>query len=255
MNGPSPPVPGFPSGIGRIDFRSYPDMAALARALADDVAARLADAVMARGNATLIVPGGASPGPLFDALCDADLPWADITISLSDERWVHVGDAGSNERLVRERLLEGRARKARFVSWRGAEERMDAAAERMDAATEHLNAAFAPLVPLDVCVLGLGLDGHVASLVPGAEGFEAAMHGDATVLPIHAPGAAGAAARLTLTFSAIAASRLVVLLFSGDAKRAVFERAMEGIGAAPIVGLLRDAKSPIWVRWSPEAKP
>lgn len=232
---------------GRVEFRGYPDMATLARALANDIAARLADAVVARGRATLIVPGGTSPGALFDALCDADLPWADITISVSDERWVDVGDPASNERLVRERLLEGRARKARLVSWRGA-------ARRTDAAAEHLNVAFAPLVPFDVCVLGLGLDGHVASLVPGAEGFEVAMHGDATVLPIHAPGAAGAAARLTLSYSAIAASRLVVLLFSGDAKRAVFERAMESVGAAPIVGLLRDAKSPIWGCWSPEAK-
>lgn len=231
---------------GHVDFRSYPDMETLARVVAGDIAARLADAAIARGNATLIVPGGTTPGPLFDVLCDADLPWADITITVSDERWVDIGKAGSNERLVRERLLEGRARKARFTSWRGAAANMDDASRRLDA-------LIAPMVPFDVCVLGLGLDGHVASLVPGAEGFEAAMHGEATVLPIHARGAAGAAARLTLTFPAIAASRHVVLVFSGDAKRAVFERAMQGVGAPPIVDLLGNAKTSVCACWSPEA--
>lgn len=235
-----------PSAAGHVEFRSWANMQELARTLADDIAAQLAGAVVTRGRAMLIVPGGTTPGPLFDALCDADLPWADITISLSDERWVDVTDSGSNERLVRERLLEGRARKARFLSWRGADETKDIAAER-------LNAALAPLVPFDVCVLGLGLDGHVASLVPGADGFEAAMRGEVIVRSVHAFGAAGAAARLTLTIPAIAASRLIVLVFSGDAKRAVFERAAAGEGAAPIVGLLRDAKGPVWACWTPEA--
>ncbi|TPW03626.1 MAG: 6-phosphogluconolactonase [Alphaproteobacteria bacterium] len=115
--------------------------------------------------------------------------------------------------------------------------------------------ALSPLVPFDVCVLGLGVDGHIASLIPDADGFAAAMRGGATVLPIHAPGAAGAADRLSLTFPAIASSRLVVLLFSGAAKRAVFENALAGGGAAPIVGLLCDAKIPIWAHWCPEAKP
>ncbi|KAF0176427.1 MAG: pgl [Caulobacteraceae bacterium] len=237
-----------PPATRRVDLLGHPDMATLARVLADDIAARLADAVVARGSATLIVPGGTSPGPLFDALSDADLPWADITVTLSDERWVDVADPGSNERMVRERLLEGRARKARFVSWRGAANSPGDAAQRLDV-------ALSPLVPFDVCVLGLGVDGHIASLIPDADGFAAAMRGGATVLPIHAPGAAGAADRLSLTFPAIASSRLVVLLFSGAAKRAVFENALAGGGAAPIVGLLCDAKIPIWAHWCPEAKP
>lgn len=241
MSALSPPRP------TRVDFRAYSDMATLGQALAGDIAARLSDAVTARGCATLIVPGGTTPGPMFDVLSDADVPWADITVSLSDERWIDVLDAGSNERLVRERLFEGRARKARFISWRGA-------GESIETASAHLNATLTPLVPFDVCILGLGLDGHVASLIPGAVGVETAMHGDTTVLPIRALGAAGAADRLTLSFPVILASRLVVLMFSGDAKRAVFDRAMEGVGAAPIVSLLRDAGCPLWVRWSPESK-
>ncbi len=230
-----------------VEFHAYPDMAALATAVAGDIAALLAGAVLARGRGALIVPGGTSPGPLFEALRDADLPWADITVSLSDERWLDVAAAGSNERLVRERLLEGRARKSRFVSWRGAAESMGDAAAR-------LSAELSSAIPFDVCVLGLGLDGHVASLVPGAEGYEAAMRGGATVLPVHAEGAAGAADRLTLSFPAIAASRRVILLFSGDAKRSVFDDAMAGAGATPIVALLRDAKIPVWACWCPEAK-
>jgi 6-phosphogluconolactonase len=228
--------------------RDAPDTASLARLVAGEIASRLSGAVLARGRATLIVPGGTSPGPLFDALSDADLPWADITVSLSDERWVDVENVHSNERLVRERLLQGRACKARLVSWRGA------ATDAGEAAGE-LSEVLRPMVPFDVCVLGLGLDGHIASLIPGAEGFQTAMRGDATVLAIHAPGAAGAADRLTLSFPAIAVSRCVVLLFSGEAKRAIFDNAMAGVGGVPIVRLLREAVHPVWACWSPEAKP
>jgi 6-phosphogluconolactonase len=240
MSAPSPPA------AGHVAFRHFPDVATLAAALAGEIASWLADAVIARGHATLVVPGGTTPGPLFDALCDADMPWADVTITVSDERRVDASAAASNERQVRDRLLEGRARKARFVSWRSA-------AEHPDAATKALQATLAPLLPVDVCVLGLGLDGHIASLIPGADGFESAMRERVTVLPIHAPGAAGAADRLTLTFSAIAASRHVVLLFTGHAKRVVFENAMAGVGAAPIVRLVREARHPVFVFWASEA--
>jgi 6-phosphogluconolactonase len=75
-------------------------------------------------------------------------------------------------------------------------------------------------------VLGLGEDGHVASLIAGATGYEAAMAGDAgPVVAIHAPGAAGAADRISLSFREITASRRVILVFVGEAKRAVFDAA------------------------------
>lgn len=231
---------------GRVELRVFPDLSVFARSTAAAIGERLSAAIEARGRAALVVPGGTTPAPVFDALARTSLDWSKVTITLSDERWVDVSDPASNQRQARLRLLQGAVSLSPFVSWRGA-------GTDMMAAARSLNASLTPLQPFDVCVLGLGIDGHIASLIPGAVGFDDAMQDGAIVRPIHAPGAAGAAERLSLTWSAIAASRLVVLVFTGAAKRAVFDRAQQGEGASPIVRLLREAHCPVWACWAPEA--
>lgn len=229
----------------RIETRFYPDMATLAASLARTIAVDLEAALSARRVASLIVPGGTTPGPLLDVLSAQELDWSRVTVTLSDERWVGVDDPASNERLVRSRLLKHRAARANFASWRSIGEGLHAAAGLLDAELR-------PLWPFDVCVLGLGTDGHIASLVPGAEGFNAAMHGEGLVAPVHAPGAAGAADRLSLTWRAISRARRIVLVLSGAAKRRVFESALKGDGAQPIVTLLTQTESPVLACWCPE---
>jgi len=146
---------------------------------------------------------------------------------------------------VCERLLQNNAARAGFQSWRSAgDTRADAAAA--------LEPKIAGLWPFDVCLLGLGVDGHVASLVPGGEGFNNAMHCEDLVAPVTATSAAGAAERLTLTWRAIARSRRIVLVMTGSAKRAVFESALKGDGAQPIVALLTQSDSPVLACWCPE---
>jgi len=232
----------------RVETRFYPDMATLATALSRTIAEDLTAAMAARHRATLVVPGGTTPGPLFDALSLAPIDWSRVTVTLTDERWVSVEDAASNENLVRRRLLRNNAAHAGFVSWRSAGE------TRADA-QEALEPKMAALWPFDVCVLGLGADGHVASLVPGAEGFNNAMHGEGLVAPVMAAGAAGAAERLSLTWRAIARSRRIVVVSSGAAKRAVFEGALKGDGAQPIVALLTQSESPVLACWCPDPLP
>lgn len=232
----------------RIETRVYPDMATLAAAVARTIAKDLSTALAERHRATLIVPGGTTPGPLFDALSHEALDWSRVTVTLSDERWLPVEDASSNERLVRERLLQNKAARAGFMSWR------NAASARADAVSA-LEPKIGALWPFDVCVLGLGADGHIASLVPGAEGFNAAMHGEGMVAPVTASNAAGAAERLSLTWRAIERSRRIVLITTGGAKRAVFEAALKGGGAQPIVALLTQTETPVLACWCPEPLP
>lgn len=232
----------------RVETRFYPDMATLSAALARTISKELAAALSERHRATLVAPGGTTPGPLFDALSREAIDWSRVTVTLSDERWVPVDHAASNEHLVRGRLLQNNAARAGFQSWRSAgETRADAVAA--------LEPKIAALWPFDVCVLGLGADGHIASLVPGAEGFNSAMHGEGLVAPITATGAAGAAERLTLTWRAIARSRRIVLVMTGAAKRAVFESALKGDGAQPIVALLTQSESPVLACWCPDPLP
>jgi len=226
----------------------FPNSAIMARQVADDVAIKLSRAIETHGDASLVVPGGTTPGFFFDALAHADLDWARVTVMPSDERWVPTTDAGSNERLIRERLLVGRAASARFVSWRGA-------GEDRDSAIAALNARIHPHTSFDVCVLGLGTDGHIASIIPSAPDYAVLctqIFSPHSVTVVDAPGAAITSHRLSLTLGAILRSQLIVVLSTGEPKRVVLEAAIEGDGDGPIVLLLAPQVAPIWACWAPE---
>lgn len=230
------------------EMREFADAATMARDVAGDVAGCLQEAIETRGRASLVVPGGTTPGLFFDALADSDIDWSRITILPSDERWVKVTDAGSNERLIRERLLVRQAARAHFMSWREA-------GETRNQAAASLSAQINELLPFDACVLGVGADGHVASIIPGAVGYHDLYAWDFEnhVKPVDAPGAAGAVERLSLTFEAIFRSRLVVLLTTGATKRAVLAAAQRGENdAGPVIMLMRPQVMPVWACWAPE---
>ena len=122
---------------GRVRFDIRRDRAELAQAAAHEAAQVLREAVAIAGSATLIATGGATPGPVYDRLSQADLPWDRVTVTLSDERWVDAGSEDSNERLVRARLLRGPATAARFLPLKGngasPEEDAQAACDRLAA--------------------------------------------------------------------------------------------------------------------------
>ncbi|MEO1471470.1 MAG: 6-phosphogluconolactonase, partial [Pseudomonadota bacterium] len=192
---------------------------ALGPALAARVARDLAAAIAARGRAALAVPGGTTPAPFLTALGAMDLAWAQVTVTLTDERWVPAHDARSNQRLLGETLFAGQAAAASFVPlYTGAVE--PAAAETV------LSLSLQPMLPLDVVVLGMGADRHTASLFPGSPQLEAALApGEGRhALAVTAPGQPEP--RITLSAPVLSGARHVYLLIRGAGKRAALDAAL-----------------------------
>ncbi|WP_415183097.1 6-phosphogluconolactonase [Phaeovulum sp.] len=195
----------------------YPDREFLMLGLADRIASELGETLRANGRATLSVPGGTTPGSVFDLLSEVDLDWANIAVLLNDERWVPEGSPRSNTRLLRERLLRGRAAPAQLVPLYA-----DAATpeERLEALAEGI----APHLPISVLLLGMGADMHTASLFPDADHLEQALSPDAPVLMALRADAAGEP-RITLTAPVLQDAMHVHVLITGDEKREAIDRA------------------------------
>jgi len=202
------------------------DGALAAADMARRIAFILEDAISARGVASIALSGGRSPRPVLEALAQATLDWDKVIVTLVDERWVEPDHADSNERLIRETLLQGNAAKARFVG-------MKNAAADAYAGQPACEAAFAQLPwPLDIVLLGMGEDGHTASLFPQAKELAEGLSSQALTIAVTPPAAPHQ--RMSLTARAILSSRHIFLQIGGAAKKAVYDQALEG---GPVEGL------------------
>ncbi|QDC37369.1 6-phosphogluconolactonase [Sphingobium fuliginis] len=198
----------------------FVDGALAAADMARRIAAVLGDAIAARGVATIALSGGRSPRPVLEALSRMALDWGKVIVTLVDERWVAPDHADSNERLVRGTLLQGKAGAARFVPMKN--EAADAYAGQAEC-----EAAFAALPwPLDIVLLGMGEDGHTASLFPGAKELAEGLSTHALTIAVTPPAAPHQ--RMSMSARAILASRHIFLQIGGAAKKAVYDRALAG---------------------------
>ena len=227
-------------------IEAFENPEALAQGAAAAIAQALDEALQARGRALFIATGGHTPGAAYDRLSTAPLDWAKVTVTLSDERWVEVDDPDSNERLLRERLLRGPAQAARLISLRGD-------APTPEAAAHEAGARLAALPPADILLLGMGEDGHVASLFPGNPALSLGLAAEAPpCIPVpRGEGGPPPQARLSLSVPVLAAARQAIVLISGQAKRAVIERALAGSDARdlPVRAVLQRAPR-VRLMWS-----
>ena len=198
----------------------------------------LEQAVAERGHAYLVVSGGRTPVPLFERLSKQMLPWPKITILLADERWLPATDAQSNERLVRAHLLQHQAAAANFISL------LTADADAADAVAQ-INERLAKVPRFDVVILGMGEDGHTASLFPCSAELEHALSTDdavAAMTPTTAPHQ-----RMSLSLSRLLNSRHIYFHLSGAGKAKVLEHALQADADFPVSRVLQQQNVPVEV--------
>ena len=197
-------------------FIEYPDKEMMMIRLADILASELEDVLLTQEKASLAVPGGTTPGPVFDVLCNASLDWSRVSVMLTDERWVPESSERSNTRLLKQRLLTERAAAARHVP-------LYADAGTPEEKLEDLNGGIEENAPISVMLLGMGADMHTASIFPGADNLEEALTGDDNLVAMRAPGAPEP--RITLSAKVINAAINRHIVIVGADKRAALEQA------------------------------
>lgn len=221
-------------------LKEYPDTDMLAIDLANILADELAEALHHEDRVLFAVPGGTSPGPVFDDLCAADIDWSRVDVILTDERWVPEDHPRSNARLIKERLLVHRASAARYLPlYTPAHEPQEVLAE--------LESLIVPELPIAVALLGMGADMHTASLFPNAPGLRKALEPNAPILvpvfPEDQP-----EGRVTLSARVLDGAISKHLLITGDAKRVALQNAVHlEPEDAPINAVLGGAT----VHWAP----
>ncbi|MDY7559160.1 6-phosphogluconolactonase [Pseudomonas sp. 10B1] len=228
----------LPTGLIAHEFTKP---AQLANELAAAVAEQLINAIAANGVATLVVSGGRSPVAFFQSLAAHAVDWSKVVISLADERWVPVEHPDSNAGLLKRYLLQGPVAKARFIS-------LYSAAANLEEAAQAADLALAELPAIDVLVLGMGDDGHTASLFPNSPNLGEALNlnGQRRCLPMLAPTVPHQ--RLTLTRQLLASAGLPILSISGQAKLDTLRTALAGddLAQMPIRAFLNSSLEIYW---------
>lgn len=216
------------------DFIEYPDAEMMMIDLADTLAGALTSALLTHEAVSFCVPGGSTPGPIFDGLSAVHMDWDRVSVFLNDERWVDEASERSNTAMLRRRLLVGQAAAARLIPMR-------ADADTPEAALEALSEGLRPHLPISVLLLGMGADMHTASLFPGADRLAEALAPDApTLVAMRAPGAPEP--RVTLSAPVLAGALETHIVITGAEKRAALEAARHlPPDEAPVAAVLKNA--------------
>ncbi|WP_242186607.1 6-phosphogluconolactonase [Sphingomonas sp. CARO-RG-8B-R24-01] len=232
-----------------IEWWDYESADEMADAVAGDIGFIIDAAIDARGAAVIALAGGKTPVPIYERLAKAKIDWKRVTIVPTDERVVPLGDALSNVTMIAKTFLPKGARVMPIVPNATADYK--AAGRSADALMQDLH------WPLDLCLLGVGADGHTASIFPGPD-FDEALSGPVErralgvtpdPLPKEAP-----VARVTLSRAAIVSARALIIAVTGDAKKKVIEQAIkQGPSSSyPIGRVLADAELPVDIHWAAE---
>lgn len=201
-----------------IHFNAFKTSEELADILSKNIAGQLQEINERRGGSSLVVSGGNTPKTLFKKLCRMDIDWAKVSVSLSDERWVDPTHIDSNEKLIKEYLLQDKAKAADFV---GMYYEGYSAKRAQSTCSEGLESR---LWPIDVMVLGMGEDGHTASLFPNNPRLQEAFYLNKEELCIAID--QKPYNRMSLTLDAILSAHHLYLHFEGVKKFKVYQEAI-----------------------------
>ena len=229
-------------------IKTYDNRDALFDSMAEQVTAKLNESLLS-GDTALVVSGGTTPQPLFERLSQTPLAWDKVTLLPSDERWLATNHEASNEHLIRNSLHQNLASMATVQS-------LMIGHESAQAAESDLNQQLATILDdYAVAIVGMGLDGHFASIFPGTPQIDAALDLEGTSLcygvdATGCPVAGEYTERMTLSLPAILNANAVFVLITGDEKLAIVNKALAGAeqeSKLPIAYLLNQSKTPVTV--------
>jgi 6-phosphogluconolactonase len=214
---------------------------------AKSITSILTNAIKLNGKASIAVSGGSTPKGLFSILSKSDLDWSKVTITLADERWVDMDSDASNTRLVHDNLLQNNAASATFFHLKQGEDLTNETLEALNVAAKD------SLLPLDVLILGMGEDGHTASLFPCSEQIKQglATDNDAALLAVQPTTAPHL--RISFTFASLITSKNTFLHLCGENKKTVLAQALNGNDEfeMPIRAFLQHPSSKTEILWAP----
>lgn len=227
-----------------MQFVDYKSTTELNEQFAQRVASLLAAAIEKKGKASLVVSGGRTPLPFFQQLSQADIDWSKVAITLADERWVEQSSDASNTALVLNNLIQNKASNATFVELKTSEESAFGAEPSVAANLEKLS------FPIDVLILGMGEDGHTASLFPCSEQIEEGLSSEAVCLAVQPTTAPHE--RMSLTLKALLNSEQIFVHLVGEGKKVVLDKALAGdnVKEMPIRAILKQDSTPVDVIWA-----
>jgi len=233
-----------------ITERFFDNREQMQRSLLANTEYQLEKAIQANGCATMMLSGGSTPKPLYQALAKSPIAWNQVTLGMVDERWVSPNDQASNERFIRINLLNDLPKSPNFLEMKVHKEDHFQAASLVDQKYRTMN------LPLDITILGMGNDGHTASLFPYAEGLESALKDKESLCAAITANKSEVTGehvdRMTLTLNGIKKSRVIKLLLTGQEKLETYREALAGtdVMSMPIRAVLHQKETPVIVYWA-----
>lgn len=235
-----------------VSERLFDNRADMIAALQAKCESALRAAIDDRGEATFMVSGGSTPEPLYKALSSSDLDWESVYVALVDERWVDFDHDKSNEAFTVKHLIQNKAAVANLVGMKNSAETAAEGLVDCEAAYQQL------AQPFDITILGMGSDGHTASLFPHAQGLDAALNPDsnelcAAIVAKQSEVTGSIVERMTLSLAGLLRSKALILLITGEEKLAVLRAAQADgdVKDMPIRAVLRQQQVPVIVYWAP----
>ncbi len=227
-------------------LNNFTSRSVLDQQFAHQVAQLLIQAIAEKGRASIAVSGGSTPKGFFQALSTQDLAWHKVTVTLADERWVDVNSIDSNTRLVKENLLQNKAAKANFFDLKVTDKLTQATLDSLNEKAKKY------LLPFDVVILGMGEDGHTASLFPCSEQIKSALSLDNKQALMAASPKTAPYQRITFTLSALLTSKNIFLHLNGEKKQQVLMQALDDTNALvmPIRAFLHHPTVNTQIMWA-----
>ncbi|WP_339858063.1 6-phosphogluconolactonase [Pseudohongiella acticola] len=235
------------------ELHEYKNQSALLNNLTVRISDLLCKQIQQGGKASIALSGGSTPKTLYQQLSGQSLPWQSVMVSLVDERWVAEVNASSNARFIKNTLIQNQAARATFIGMKTSHRDAFAAAESLSNILERHT------LPLDLVLLGMGLDGHTASLFPDAKGLTEALSDTCrpvccAIQPQPSADDANPTARMTLSLNTILSASVRILYISGAAKRDVLEQAFipGSVTDMPVRAVLHDSQTMTEIYYAPD---